>query len=86
MEKITKQFSSIEQVTGQYLNNKTINNRSQTSNVSFEEVLRKTQLESTSELKFSKHASMRLSECRNRRTRKDGIARARAVLRLLPAA
>ena len=62
MEKITKQFSSIEQVTGQYLNNKTINNRSQTSNVSFEEVLRKTQLESTSELKFSKHASMRLSE------------------------
>lgn len=62
MEKITKQFSSIEQVTGQYLNNITINNRSQTSNVSFEEVLRKTQLESTSELKFSKHASMRLSE------------------------
>lgn len=62
MEKITKQFSSIEQVTGQYLNNKTINNRSQTSNVSFEEVLRKTQLERTSELKFSKHASMRLSE------------------------
>ena len=62
MEKITKQFSSIEQVAGQYLNNKTINNRSQTSNVSFEEVLRKTQLESTSELKFSKHASMRLSE------------------------
>lgn len=62
MEKITKQFSSIEQVTGQYLNNKTINNRSQTSNVSFEEVLRKTQLEGTSELKFSKHASMRLSE------------------------
>ena len=62
MEKITKQFSSIEQVTGQYLNNKTINNRSQTSNVSFEEVVLKTQLESTSELKFSKHASMRLSE------------------------
>lgn len=62
MEKITKQFSSIEQVTGQYLNNKTINSHSKASDVSFEEVLRKTQLESTSELKFSKHASMRLSE------------------------
>lgn len=62
MEKITNQFSSIEQVTSQYLNNKTVNNTSQSTDVSFEEVLRQTALERETGLKFSKHASMRLNE------------------------
>lgn len=62
MEKITNQFSSIEQVTSQYLNNKTINNTSQSTDASFEDVLRQTALERETGLKFSKHASMRLNE------------------------
>lgn len=62
MEKITNQFSSIEQVTSQYLNNKTVNNTSQSTDVSFEDVLRQTTLERETGLKFSKHASMRLNE------------------------
>lgn len=62
MEKITNQFSSIEQVTSQYLNNKTVNNTSQSGDVSFEDVLRQTALEKETGLKFSKHASMRLNE------------------------
>ena len=62
MEKITNQFSSIEQVTSQYLNNKTVNNTSQSTDVSFEDVLRQTALERDTVLKFSKHASMRLNE------------------------
>lgn len=62
MEKITNQFSSIEQVTSQYLNNKTVNNTSQSTDVSFEDVLRQTALERDTGLKFSKHASMRLNE------------------------
>ena len=62
MEKITNQFSSIEQDTSQYLNNKTVNNTSQSTDVSFEDVLRQTALERETGLKFSKHASMRLNE------------------------
>lgn len=62
MEKITNQFSSIEQVTSQYLSNKTVNNTSQNTDVSFEDVLRQTALERETGLKFSKHASMRLNE------------------------
>ena len=62
METITNQFSSIEQVTSQYLNNKTVNNTSQSTDVSFEDVLRQTALERETGLKFSKHASMRLNE------------------------
>ncbi len=62
MEKITNQFSSIEQVTSQYLNNKTVNNTFQSTDVSFEDVLRQTALERETGLKFSKHASMRLNE------------------------
>ena len=62
MEKITNQFSSIEQVTSQYLNNKTVNNTSQSTDVFFEDVLRQTALERETGLKFSKHASMRLNE------------------------
>ena len=78
MEKITNQFSSIEQVTSQYLNNKTVNNTSQSTDVSFEDVLRQTALERETGLKFSKHASMRLNErditlTQNQSTRLEGI-------------
>ena len=62
MKGISNQFSSIEQVTSQYLNNKTVNNTSQSTDVSFEDVLRQTALERETGLKFSKHASMRLNE------------------------
>ena len=57
MNPISKQFSSIEQVTGQYLKQKNVTSPSKTSDVSFEDVLRQ-------QLKFSKHASQRL-ESRN---------------------
>ena len=59
MNPISKQFSSIEQVTGQYLKHKNVTSPSTTSDVSFEDVLRQQQ-----QLKFSKHASQRL-ESRN---------------------
>lgn len=59
MNPINKPFSSIEQVTGQYLNQKQKTSPSKTSEVSFEDVLRQQQ-----QLKFSKHASQRL-ESRN---------------------
>lgn len=61
---IKKNFSSIEQVTGQYLNSKvSINKSLQNQNISFEEVLKSKQ-KSLGELKFSKHADSRL-ESRN---------------------
>lgn len=57
---INKNFSSIEQVTGQFLNSKVSTNKSlQNQNVSFEELLKKKQ-EGLEELKFSKHADGRL--------------------------
>lgn len=59
MNPISKQFSSIEQVTGQYLKQKNVTSPSKTSDVSFEDVLRQQQ-----QLKFSKHAAQRL-ESRN---------------------
>jgi len=70
MNPISKQFSSIEQVTGQYLKQKNVTSPSKTSDVSFEDVLRQQQ-----QLKFSKHASQRLesrnisrgTECQTRR-------------------
>ena len=62
MNKISNQFSSIEQVTNQYLNNKTVNATEVKTNISFEDILKQKQLESGSGLKFSKHASMRLSD------------------------
>lgn len=54
-------FTSIEQVTGQYLN-KTPNINHGNSSVSFEDILKQQFREQTqvSELKFSKHASQRL--------------------------
>ena len=57
MNPISKQFSSIEQVTGQYLKQKNVTSPSKTSDVSFEDVLRQQQ-----QLKFSKHAAMRLDQ------------------------
>lgn len=62
MDKITNRFTSIEQVTGQYL--KTVQNARTVSEaqIPFEKILREKQTERESELKFSKHASMRLEE------------------------
>lgn len=64
MNQIGNSFTSIEQVAGQYLNpakekTKAVNN----TGVSFEDILRKQlQGETTTPLKFSKHASMRLDQ------------------------
>lgn len=78
MNPISKQFSSIEQVTGQYLKQKNVTSPSKTSDVSFEDVLRQQQL------KFSKHAAQRLesrnislSEEQNARL-EDGVEQAHA--------
>ena len=61
MNKISNQFSSIEQVTDRYLTPKSKDAVSAGS-VSFEEILRQKQdVTESSELKFSKHAAMRLS-------------------------
>ena len=78
MNPISKQFSSIEQVTGQYLKQKNVTSPSKTSDVSFEDVRQQQQL------KFSKHASQRLesrnislSEEQNARL-EDGVEQAHA--------
>ena len=63
MNPIAGQFSSIEQVNDQYLNQKSVNQSSKKSDISFEEVLRRQQSLSAAEnekLKFSKHATQRL--------------------------
>ncbi|MBQ2282588.1 MAG: flagellar protein [Agathobacter sp.] len=60
MNNIANQFTSIEQVTDQYLRQNNIQNSSaSTDGVSFEEIL-SDKITGESELKFSKHASMRL--------------------------
>ena len=60
MNNIANQFTSIEQVTDQYLRQNNIQNSSaSTDGVSFEELL-SDKITGASELKFSKHASMRL--------------------------
>lgn len=67
MNPIASQFTSIEQVTDQYLNKKGVNHLTKTSDISFEDILRQQQslaVSEGSELKFSKHASSRL-ESRN---------------------
>ena len=58
MNNIINQFSSIEQLTDQYLNKQKTNNTSQ-SDVSFEDILK---LKQESQLKFSKHAATRLDQ------------------------
>lgn len=47
MNPIAGQFSSIEQVSDQYLNQKNVNQSSKMSDISFEEVLRRQQSLST---------------------------------------
>ncbi len=60
MNKIANQFTSIEQVTGQYLHQRNPE-KLQKKGFSFEEILNQKQKSSeSSELKFSKHAAMRL--------------------------
>jgi flagellar operon protein len=62
IDKLHNQFASIEQVTDQYLNQKTtVGSASQTFNgLTFEEILR--QKKHPEELRFSKHAENRLSD------------------------
>ena len=63
MNPIANQFASIEQVTDQFLSNKTVKNSVKTSDVLFEDILRQKKTETVlenSSLKFSKHASLRL--------------------------
>lgn len=72
MKGIDKQFTSIQQMTDQYLTQKNDAAADAGSHVSFEEVLRKTQQSKQTQnqtqtagirpLKFSKHASMRLED------------------------
>lgn len=62
MDKINNRFTSIEQVTGQYLKSKQTYPANAESIVSFEDILKGKKTEQTSDLKFSKHASMRLEE------------------------
>ena len=67
MNPIASQFTSIEQVTDQYLNKKQVNSLGKTSDISFEDILRQQQslaVSENSELKFSKQAASRL-ESRN---------------------
>ena len=61
MNKINNQFTSIEQITDRYLGTGKENSTVNASGLSFEEILKQKQDVSESlELKFSKHASMRL--------------------------
>lgn len=61
MNRISNQFPSIEQVTDQYLKKERTGTVSSALEVSFEEILKQKQsVNQSSELKFSKHASMRL--------------------------
>jgi flagellar operon protein len=60
MDSIRNQFASIEQVTGQYLTQGSVNNSAQTSDISFADVLKEKQ----TTIRFSKHAAERL-ESRN---------------------
>ncbi len=63
MNKISNQFASIEQVTDQYLNRKSTEAVSSEGNISFEDILKQKQdVTGSCELKFSKHAAMRLSD------------------------
>jgi len=65
MNKIANQFTSIEQVTERYLGNRSIDrSAAQASGFSFEEILNQKRevAEESLELKFSKHAVMRLED------------------------
>lgn len=61
--KLNNQFSSIEQVTGQYLSKSKTIERNLGTEVSFEEILKsKQEIKTETELKFSKHAANRLAD------------------------
>lgn len=63
MDKLNNRFTSIEQVASQYM--KPARGGRETSNdanVSFQDILLKRQAQESGELKFSKHASLRLEE------------------------
>lgn len=63
MNPIANQFTSIEQVTDQFLNQKSVNKVGKPSEISFEDVLKRQQdlaAERATELKFSRHAASRL--------------------------
>lgn len=63
MNPIANQFTSIEQVTDQFFNQRSVNKVGKASELSFEDVLRQQQdlaAERATELKFSRHAASRL--------------------------
>ncbi len=61
MNRVNRSFSSIEQITDQFLVQKNQSGVKEGADLSFEEILKqKQELTNPSELKFSKHASMRL--------------------------
>lgn len=63
MNKISNQFASIEQVTDRYLNRKSTDALHSESSISFEEILKqKQEVTGGLELKFSKHAQVRLND------------------------
>ena len=63
MNKSSNQCASIEQVTDQYLNRKSTDTAVSQNSISFEEILKQKQdVTGSSELKFSKHAAMRLED------------------------
>lgn len=62
MEKITNRFTSIEQVAGKYLTSPDYTKTAGADKISFEEILKEKRSGRASELKFSKHASMRLKK------------------------
>ena len=67
MKPIANQFSSIEQITDQYLQKQSVRGTAKTAETSFEDILRRQQRlagDASSELRFSKHAASRL-ESRN---------------------
>ena len=63
MNKINNNYMSIEQMTNQYLNTNQTTDKVQTSDgLSFQDILKKSVVSDTSQLKFSKHASDRLND------------------------
>ncbi len=61
MNKIGNQFTSIEQITDQYLNKSNTAQSTTTDAISFEDILKQKQdASAVPELKFSKHAAMRM--------------------------
>ena len=66
---ISAQFSSIEQISNQYLSSNPVKNQNNSSDISFEQILKEKRSEEynrqileNSSLKFSKHAAMRLTD------------------------